>query len=65
MEMLAFVSAFGCGVVLGVYIMTQFEKRAERVRLQQLLELEDNITQLRELKDIYKNNQCTCKDKKK
>ena len=64
MEMLAFVSAFGRGVVLGVYIMTQFEKKAERVRLQQLLELEDNITQLRELKDIYKNNQCTCKNKK-
>ena len=63
-DMVIFVMVFVIGVVCGVYIMTQIDNKRERELVNQLLELEDNIGQLRNLKDAYKNNQCTCKDKK-
>lgn len=56
---------FTCGIVIGIYIMTQIDNKRERQLVNQLLELEDNIRNLLHLKDAYKNNQCTCKGEKK
>ena len=56
---------FTCGIVIGIYIMTQIDNKRESQLVNQLLELEDNIRNLLHLKDAYKNNQCTCKGEKK
>jgi len=63
-DMVVFVMVFVVGVVCGVYIMTQIDNKRERDLCDQLLELEDNLGQLRDLKDAYKNNQCKCKTQK-
>ena len=60
-DIVIFVMVFVIGVVCGVYIMTQVDNKRERDLCDQLLELEDNLGQLRSLKDAYKNNQCKCK----
>jgi hypothetical protein len=60
--MLICVLAFILGTVLGIFIMTQIDKEKERKLMDQLLELEDNVSQLRNLKDAYKSNQCKCKN---
>ena len=62
-DMVIFVMVFVTGVISGVYIMTQIDNKRERELYTQLKELECNINQLRNLKDAYKNNQCTCKNK--
>lgn len=62
-DIVIFILVFTVGIVCGVYIMTQIDNKRERGLIDQLLELEDNIGQLRSLKDAYKNNQCKCKTK--
>jgi len=62
MEIVFGLIMFGIGITIGIYIMTLINNEKERKFMDQLLELEDNIGQLRDLKDIYKNNQCTCKN---
>ena len=48
-DIVIFVMVFMVGIVCGVYIMTQIDNKRERKLINQLLELEDNIGQLRHL----------------